>query len=418
MKTNKLILLFVVFLLVENRICLYGQNLLIDSSSVQPIRFEHYLNNVGKTNLSLLVEKYNVKIADAGIVAAKVMPDPELKFSGSDENYSVELEYKLELGNKRGARLGVAKSEAELSKLVLEHFFQELRAEATDAFLNAIHQRELLDVKQSSHTYMLQLSRSDSLRFRMGEITENDARQSKLEAATLLNEVFAQEAEYKSSLVILNQYMGRSTDTLNIPVDKWNELDRNFILSDLIVTASDNRADLMSTHKNREIAMNKLRIARAERWIDLGLTAGYERDWRGFFPKQNMVTVGITIPLKFSNMNKGIIRAANYTIEQSQHEIENTLLQIRSEVSQAFYHYEAVKKQVNQYESGLLEESKKVLDGMVYRYKRGETNILEVLIAQRSYNEVQEQYLETMKTCGSSLVNLERVCGVWDIDFE
>ena len=34
---------------------------------------------------------------------------------------------------------------------------------------------------------------------------------------------------------------------------------------------------------------------------------------------------------------------------------------------------------------------------MVYKYKRGETNILDVLVAQRTYNEVQQEYLETMK---------------------
>jgi len=418
MKMNKLIIFFTTFLLTGNIVRVQAQNILTDNSPVQSIQFGHYLNSVGKNNLSLLVEKYNVKIADAGVIVAKVMPDPELTFEASEDVYKVGLGYTLELGNKRGARVRVAKSEAELSKLALEHFFQELRAEAAEAFLNAIYQRELLDVKRSSYEYMLQLSRSDSLRFRMGEITENDARQSKLEAVSLLNEIYGQKAEYKSALVVLNQYMGATVDTLNIPVGKWNELNRNFVLSELITTASDSRIDLMAAHKNSEIAINQLRLARSERWIDLGVTAGYERDWRGFFPIRNMMTVGISIPLKFSNFNKGAIKVANYVTEQSKYEIDNALLQIQTEVSQAFYQFEAIKKQLSQYESGLLEESRKVLDGIVYKYKRGETNILEVLIAQRSYNEVQEQYLETMKKYASSLVNLEKVCGIWDIDFE
>ncbi|MFT4222047.1 TolC family protein [Dysgonomonas sp.] len=418
MKRNKLIIYFIILLLAGSIMNIQSQNILTDSIPAQSIQFRHYLNNVGKNNLSLLIEKYNVKIADAGVIAAKVMPDPELTIEASEEVYKLELGYTLELGNKRGARVRLAKSEAELSKLALEHFFQELRAEAAEAFLNAIHQRELLDVKQSSYEYMLQLSRSDSLRFRMGEVTKNDARQSKLEAATLLNEIYAQEAEYKSALAVLNQYMGMAVDTLNIPVGKWNSMKRDFVLSELINTASRNRIDLMVTHKNSEIAVNQLRLARAERRIDLGLRAGYERDWHGFLPIRDMVTVGVSVPLKFSNFNKGTVKAANYAVEQSKYETDNALLQIQTEVSQAFYQYEAVKKQMNQYESGLLEESQKVLNGMVYKYKRGETSILEVLIAQRSYNEVQEQYLVTMKNYTSSLVNLEKVCGVWDIDFE
>lgn len=418
MKKNRSSLLSILFLLLGGAISLMAQTTVTDSISRQPISFGHYLNQVGQKNLSLLVEKHNVKIADAEVIAAKVMPDPELSFSGSEENYSLELGYTLELGNKRGSRVKLAKSEAELSKLALEHFFQELRAEAAEVFLDAIHQGELLKVKQSSLDYMIQLSYSDSYRYRMGEITENDARQSKLEVSILLNEVYEQEAAYKSALAVLNQYMGQTIDTLNIPAGKWNHLNREFMLPELIATAHENRIDLMSSHKNNEVAMNQLRVARSERWFDLGLTAGYERNWQGFFPSRDMMKVGVSIPLKFSNMNKGRMKAANYAVEQSRYEMENMHLQIQTEVSQAFFQYEAVSQQVNQYKSGLLEESRKILEGTAYTYKRGETGILEVLIAQRSYNEVQEQYLDTMKNYASSLVKLEKTCGIWDIDFE
>ena len=73
-----------------------------------------------------------------------------------------------------------------LEKLLLEQGFQDLRADASDLFFEAILQRELLGVQNRSYQYMLQLSQSDSLRYAAGEITENDARQSKLEAMTLL----------------------------------------------------------------------------------------------------------------------------------------------------------------------------------------------------------------------------------------
>ena len=53
---------------------------------------------------------------------------------------------------------------------------------------------------------------------------------------------------------------------------------------------------------------------------------------------------------------------------------------------------------------------RRCIDGMVYKYKRGETSILDVLVAQRTYNEVQQEYLETMKGYAASLVALERAC--------
>ena len=73
-------------------------------------------------------------------------------------------------------------------------------------------------------------------------------------------------------------------------------------------------------------------------------------------------------------------------------------LQIQTEITQAWFNYEAEKKKIAQYKAGVLEDSQKVLDGMVY-------------------NEVQQEYLETMKGYAASLVALERACGIWDICF-
>lgn len=383
----------------------------------QDISFTEYLNRVGKSNLGYLAERLNVSIADAETVAQKVLPDPELEFEAGSDNFSLSLSYSLELGNKRGSRIRLARSRAELEKLLLEQGFQDLRADAANLFFEAILQRELLGVQNRSYQYMLQLSQSDSLRYTAGEITENDARQSKLEAMTLLNTVYTQEAAYQSALVMLNRYMGATADTLNIPLGDWEELSRDFALAELISAGLDNRIDLLAAQKSTEVSTREYKLTRAERRPDIGLSASYERDWHGFLPPARSAIGGVSVPLKFSNTNKGAIKAAKLRITQSEVRERDMELQIQAEIHQAWYNYEAEKKKVFQYKAGVLEDSRKVLDGMVYKYKRGETNILDVLVAQRTYNEVQQGYLETMKGYVASLVELERACGIWDICF-
>lgn len=383
----------------------------------QNISFEEYLNRVGKNNLNYLAEKLNVSIADAEIIAQKVFPDPELGFEAGNETFSLGLSYSLELGNKRGARIQLARSQAELEKLTLEQGFQELRADAANFFLEAILQRELLKVQQSSYEYMLKLSQSDSLRYVAGEITENDARQSKLEAVTLLNTVYGQEAAYQSALVMLNRHMGVAADTLHIPFGNWDELSREFDLSELVKVGLNNRIDLLAAQKSTEVTTREYKLTKAERRPDIGLSVSYERDWNGFLPPARSATAGVSVPLTFSNVNKGAIKAAKFRIAQSEILEKDMELQIQAEITQAWFGYEAEKKKVAQFKSGMLEDSQKVLDGMVYKYKRGETSILDVLVAQRTYNEVQQEYLETMKGYVTSLVELEKSCGIWDIRF-
>ena len=197
--------------------------------------------------------------------------------------------------------------------------------------------------------------------------------------------------------------MGLTTDTLHTPVGSWDSLDRDFVLADLLKAGFENRIDLRASEKGIEVSTNEYRLTRAERRPDIGLSLSYERDWNGFLPPSRSVTGGVSIPLSFSNTNKGAIRAAKLRIRQSDIRKKDMALQVQTEISQAWYNFEAEKKKVNQYKTGVLEESQKVLDGMVYRYRRGESSIVDVLIAQRTHNDVRQQYLETMKGYAAAL---------------
>ncbi|MEG1737939.1 MAG: TolC family protein, partial [Odoribacter sp.] len=43
-------------------------------------------------------------------------------------------------------------------------------------------------------------------------------------------------------------------------------------------------------------------------------------------------------------------------------------------------------------------------------------SLLEVLDAQRTYNDVQALYIETLFNHASSLVSLEQSVGIWDLE--
>ena len=75
-----------------------------DRTLYQSISLDEYLKRVGEGNLNYLAEKLNVSIADAEMIAQKVLPDPEVGFEAGHETFSLGLSYSLELGNKRGSR--------------------------------------------------------------------------------------------------------------------------------------------------------------------------------------------------------------------------------------------------------------------------------------------------------------------------
>ena len=388
----------------------------ISANAQNELTFDHYLHKVGKQNLEYMANRLNVKIADAEVVAAKVLPDPTVDFEAARDNFTLGLSYTLELG-KRPARVKAAKSARDLEQLALEGSFQDIRAKSAELFLDAILQKELLRVKKESYSYMGQISISDSLRFAKGEIAENDARQTKLESISLLNEVYEQEALYQSALVELNQFMGVDSDSLLTPIGNWESLRRDFLLPTLLEEGRLNRPEILIASKNIEVNQKNYRLVRAERRPDIDLSLSYERDWDHFLPQARLAAIGVSIPLSFSNLNKGAIKSAKLKTEHANIELKEVELQVLSEIRQSWFAFEAQRKKVAQYRTGIMDESRKVMDGMAYKYKRGEATVLDVLVSQRTYNEVCQDYLETMKGYVSSLVSLERACGYWDIHF-
>jgi cobalt-zinc-cadmium efflux system outer membrane protein len=391
------------------------------------LTFDEYLNNVKDANIGYLVEKYNIDIAEANVKAAGMFPSPEMSVSyANNQNWNRQMgygvdagwSYTLELGGKRRARIRLAQSEKEVTSALLDDYFRNLRADATLAYLAALKQRKLCEIQKSSYQQMLLIARADSIRFQSGAIPEIDARQSKLEAATLLNEVYSSEGDLRDILAQLSFFQGN--DQMELPDSIAGELfymKREFDLSALTAMAQNNRADLQAALKYREVSQNNLRLARANRAIDLGITLGgnYSSEVLNEIapaPAFTGVTAGINIPLKFFNTNKGELRAAQLETMRSEMQYRTVEMQIASEVAQAYNRYTTACRQAEQFNTGMLNDAKAILQKKTYSYECGETSILEVLDAQRTCNDIQISYYETLYNCIAALIELERACGV------
>lgn len=393
------------------------------------LNYIDFIQQVKNNNLEYAAQKYTVNLAEAEVENAKIIPDVEWNIEGNSNqkhmgnNLETGLGWTIELGGKRKARIDLAKSQVDLNRYLLQDYLRNLYADASLQFLECIQNKNLLDVQLNSYKTLSNLAASDSIRYKLGDITLTDSKQSKLEAQFMLNEVFKAESEWKNSLYALNLVMGKSQkDTLYTANSNFTDFTRDFDLADLITTAQNNRADLQAALQNKEVSQKMLKLAKANRVMDLGISAGMQFNGKATneeapSPYHTGVTAGLSIPLRFLNNRKGEVQTAHYTIQQADLEYKQVELQIQTEVTQAYQNYVNTKKQMQQFSNGLLSESKAILEGKIYSYKRGNTSLLEVLDAQRTYNDVQENYYQTLYNFSSALVRLERTVGIWDINF-
>lgn len=422
-----------------------------------PIGLKEYVEQVRTKNLVYAAEKLNISISDADITSAKVFNDPQLslEYANNDDHrmqmgqgITAELSKTFSPG-KRRARIDLAKSEKELTTALLEDFFRNLRSDATIAYLEAVKQEQLYQVKFSSYTSIRDLAKADSIKFRLGKITQVDALQSRLESGVSYNELQQAKNELYNSYAALNILLSRfSADTIYTPVGNLNistissnsnvnnnvEIGednkkianinlqmRTFSLPYLLDAALNNRSDLAAALKNIHVAKKALNLARKERYMDFDVTLGYNyntevRNELAPAPKFNGISIGLAIPLKFSNFNRGSVKSAALKASQAESYYKQAEIEIQTEVSQNYSTYLSLCSQVDQFNKGMLNQAQSVIEGKIYSYNRGETSLLEVLNAQRTYNEVRALYIETLFNYSSSLVTLEKSAGIWDIE--
>ncbi|MDR3094833.1 MAG: TolC family protein [Bacteroidales bacterium] len=395
----------------------------------QPLYYRAYIELVSKQNLGYAAEKLNIGIAEAKIKAAQVFNDPTISVEYGDNDdrrmqmgrsAAVELSKTFSIG-KRSADIDLAKSEKALSEALLNDYFHNLRAEATLAYLEAVKQTELYRVKEDSYENMRQLAQGDSIKHALGNITKVDAVQSILEAEMSHNELMQAQTELYNSYASLALWTGAfSRDTLYVPTGTLYLAERVFDADNLLTMALENRADLAAALKNADVARKALTVAQRERGTDFDLAVGYNyntevRNEIAPAPKFNGITVGISIPLKLSNLNRGALHTAELQAQQAEINYRQAELEVQNSVMQSVRKYLSLSEQVGRYNNGLLANAQSVVDGKMYAYDRGETSLLEVLNARRTYDDLRTTYIETLYNQAAALVELERNVGIWDI---
>ena len=387
------------------------------------------MHKVSADNLEYAAEKMNVSAAHADVIAAKVFDDPSLSFTYSNnedhtlqmgQSYELELSQNVTLG-RRTAGIKLARSQNELAEIVLDDYFRNLQADVTIAYLEVMKQKQLSDIKRSAWSNMYDLAKSDSIRLASGKIMEVEAIQSRLEADIMYNEVLQAETDLKQAYMQLSLFVGTTvTDTLFHPVEELKKPEQVFVLNGLIEGAIEHRSDLLAALKNTEVARRELILTKREKRPDVEFSLGWSHNKRvrneeAPAPAFNGVSAGIAIPLNFSSLNRGTVNAARFRARQAELQYEQMCLQVQREVMGAYQQFQSQALQVKHYEGGILKQAQDVLEGKIYSYNRGEVSLLEILNAQRTYDEVQAQYIETLFNYNAALVELERNCGIWDI---
>lgn len=395
------------------------------------ISLKEFLEKVRLNNLEYAAEKLNINIADAAIESAKVFNDPNVSIGyGSAEIYGmkmgssigVEVSKTISYG-KRPAAIEYAKSERELTKILLDDYFQNLRAYATSLWIDVIKKQRLFDVQMSTYQMVRELVAIDSLRQVEGWIGEIDAKQSRVEAGIMYNELLNSEVELQHAYLNLTNVCGVSAaDTVIVPSTTTIKHVRQFNLSELLREAPSKRADILAAVSGIDLSEKGLRVAKASNNTDFEIAVGLNlhkeaKNEMAPSPFHRDFSVSLSIPIPISTkLYNGEVKAARSKIQQAELKYKSAVQVMETEIIESYNNYLKLDKQLKSYSNGLLINAKDVLDEKKTGYRKGDTPFLEVLDAQRTYDSILIMYFETMYNKSEALVKLEKAAGIWDIE--
>lgn len=385
----------------------------------QQLTYEQYMQRVLSNNTALVARNMDIDIAQAALTGSKIYNDPSLgvEYTNNEDwskhlgqSIAAQLSCTFTFG-VRSAGINLAKKELEGTKAVLYDYVRNLHADATNAFLQSLKAKAILETAFKREEYMQHLSQSDSLRFVRGEIAKTAWIETRLAAGLARNQRLAAEAEYRSSIIRIGYYMGDLSNAQNIAVSGALEESATTLegLDTYILRALEHRSDLLVAYHNVEIAEAEKRLNSARRRIDLNLSLGAEYNFAD--PSFTHLAVGAAIPLKFSNINKGERNRDRAKVEKANREVADTRLQIESEVMQAYNNCIIAQMQTETFTGGMLAETAELLASKRRAYEQGEISFVEFIETERSENMMQEEYIEALYNKAACWVELQRSIG-------
>jgi cobalt-zinc-cadmium efflux system outer membrane protein len=153
-----------------------------------------------------------------------------------------------------------------------------------------------------------------------------------------------------------------------------------------------------------------LRLQIGQSKIDYSVGTEYRRQ-QGVAGKGNMLGFFVSAPLPVFNRNQGEIARAQADQVRTRQAAAAVDIDVNTEVTSAFREFESSRRLLIEIEQDLLEPARSARSGTAYTYQAGATSLLDVLDAQRAFNDTMDSYYTAQAAYRRAEAKLALVAG-------
>ena len=363
-----------------------------------------------RNNPGLAAERLGVPVAETAAITARLRPNPVLSYSsdhldalgtGFNEVNSAgpaELALRFDLpwerGHKREFRVETAAFQARIAREKIAESERRLTLEVTLACIDVMEAKARLALANDNLQALQRLVTLNQNRVAAGAAAPVELTRSRVAMLQFRAGVKTAELALNSARLKLQALMGRRTSSplvdisddleITLPAGSPN-LDR------LLEIASTARPEIRTVQLDQARSQADLRLQLAQGKVDYTFGAEYRRQ-QGVNGRGNSLGFFVSAPLPVFNRNQGEIARVHAEQEQIRQTLEALRTQVSSEVSSAWQDFDTTRTLLQEIERDLLGPSREARNTTAYVYQAGASSLIDVLDAQRAFNETMSTY--------------------------
>ena len=376
-------------------------------------------------NLSLIAERYNIDMAQAQVLQAKLFENPVISLEqnvynrlngkyfdfGKEGEAVVEIEQVIHLAGQRNKQVRLEKINKEIAEYQFEEVMRTLRQELNEKFV------EVYFLSKSIAIYEKEVNSLQALLGGM-KIQQEKGNISLMEISRLESMLFSLRKEKNERENDLLTTRGELNLLLNLPEDTQVQLSLDEEVLQQLVLSQLSFADLkaiINERPDQKIARSTVNASRANLKLQKSM-AFPEFSVKGNYDRvgnfiNDYFAIGVSLSVPIFNRNQGNIKAARFSIQQAGVQQEYAANRADMEL---FTAYTSLEKATQLYQStnmDLERNFEKLITGVNENFTRKNISLLEFIDYYDSYKETCIQLYEIKKNVFLAMENLNTVVG-------
>ncbi len=377
-------------------------------------------------NLSLIAERYNIDMAKAQVMQAKLFENPVISLEqniynrnngkyfdiGKAGEAAVEIEQLIYIAGQRNKRVRLEKINKEMAVYQFEEVLRTLRGELKEKFVDLYYTRKSLSVYDREIEYLTTVLNVYKEQNAKGNVSllEKSRIQAllfslKRQRNGVVNEMVALEGNLRVLLAL-------KTGEVLEPFFDESVLDRfrldEFPFAELSARIAE-RPDLKQAEAGIRASEADVRLQRSLAFPEVSLKGAYDR--AGNFCN-NYFAIGLSVSVPIFNRNQGNIKSARLSVFRN-----NSLAELarRRADNELFVCYTKLEKALELYRSSDYElewDFNRILEGVNTSFQKRNISLLEFIDYYEAYKEACLQLYDMKKSVVLAVEELNTVVGV------